>query len=141
MLKSWPSAPVSIATGALFAVLAVGQFNVPQANAQSAGLSGSWGGGGRIVLPSGESEHARCRASFRSQGRNSYSMSAVCATASTRVHQVANIRRVGSNVYRGDFFNEQHGISGTVRITLEGSHLTASLRGGGGSAVFRLKRG
>ncbi|MGD9806615.1 MAG: hypothetical protein AB7E81_10890 [Hyphomicrobiaceae bacterium] len=140
MLKLWPSTPVSIAAGAVFAMLAVGQFTVPQASAQSMGLSGSWGGGGKIVFPSGESERARCRAHFRSAGRNSYSMSAVCATASTRVHQVANIRRVGGNVYRGDFFNEQHGIAGTVRITLKGSHITASLTGGGGSAVFLLKR-
>lgn len=110
------------------------------AAAQSSGLSGSWAGGGRIVFPSGERERARCRAHFRPSGRHSYRMNAVCATASTRVEQVADIQRIGGNVYRGDFFNEQHGIAGKIRITVKGGHLNASLSGGGGHAEFALGR-
>jgi hypothetical protein len=103
-------------------------------------LAGSWGGGGRIVFPSGETERARCRASFRRQGGSSYSMSAVCATASARVQQSAEITRVSGNVYRGEFFNQEHGIAGSIRITVRGGRLNASLSGGGGSAVFTLSR-
>ncbi len=103
-------------------------------------LAGSWGGGGKIVFPSGETERARCRASFRRQGGNSYAMSAVCATASARVQQTAEVTRVAANVYRGEFFNQEHGISGSIRITLRGDRLNASLSGGGGSAVFSLSR-
>jgi hypothetical protein len=103
-------------------------------------LTGSWGGGGKIVFPSGETERARCRASFRRQGGNSFAMSAVCATASARVQQTAEVTRVTANVYRGEFFNQEHGIAGSIRITLRGDRLNASLSGGGGSAVFSLSR-
>jgi hypothetical protein len=139
MPNLWFLKPVVAVSGILFATLATGQFGTLDAAAQS-GLAGSWGGGGKIVFPSGETERARCRAHFRSYGRNTYRMSAVCATASTRVQQTADIRRVGGNVYRGDFFNEEHGIAGSIRITLSGSRLRASLSGGGGSAVFVLRR-
>jgi hypothetical protein len=67
-------------------------------------------------------------------------MSAVCATASARVQQSAEVTRVTANVYRGEFFNQEHGISGSIRITLRGDRLNASLSGGGGSAVFSLSR-
>jgi hypothetical protein len=120
--------------------LSAGGMGATEAKAQSSGLSGSWGGGGQIVFPSGERERARCRASFHSQGRKGYRMNAVCATSSARVQQVAHIRHVGGNVYRGDFFNEEHGITGTVRIQVRGNRLDASLAGGGGSAAFVLKR-
>jgi len=103
-------------------------------------LAGSWGGGGKIVFPSGETERARCRATFRRQGGKSYAMSAVCATASARVQQSAEVTRVTANVYRGEFFNQEHGISGSIRITVRDGRLNASLSGGGGSAVFTLSR-
>lgn len=67
-------------------------------------------------------------------------MNAVCATSSARVQQVAEIRRVGGNIYRGDFFNQEHGIMGKIRITLRGARLSAYLTGGGGSAEFVLNR-
>ncbi len=112
----------------------------PAAYAQSADLGGSWSGGGKIVFPSGETERARCRARFRRHGPSSYRMSAVCATPSARVEQVATIRHVSGNVYRGDFFNQEHGIGGSIRIRLRGGQLSASLAGGGGTAAFVLGR-
>ncbi|MEZ5816674.1 MAG: hypothetical protein R3D44_06305 [Hyphomicrobiaceae bacterium] len=129
-----------MAASALVAALLGTSASPLVATAQSSGLEGSWGGGGRIVFPSGETERASCRARFRHRGGNSYYMSAICATASTRVQQTAEIRRVGGNVYRGDFFNEEHGIAGHIRITVSGSRLSASLKGGGGSAHFSLRR-
>lgn len=108
--------------------------------AQGVNLEGSWSGGGQIVFPSGEKERARCRASFRKQGGNSYGMSATCATASAKVQQSAEITHVSGNRYRGEFFNQEFGISGSVRITVHGNSLSASLSGGGGSAEFALSR-
>ena len=108
--------------------------------AQGVSLEGAWSGGGQIVFPSGEKERARCRASFRKQGGNSYGMSATCATASAKVQQTAEISLVSGNRYRGEFFNQEFGISGSVRITVNGNRLNASLSGGGGSAEFSLNR-
>ncbi len=125
-------------TAAVLGIVFAGGLAVPVARAD--GLAGSWGGGGQLVFPSGEKERARCRASFRQKGGNSYTMSAVCATASARVQQTAEVTRVTSTVYRGEFFNQEHGISGSIRITVRGDRLNASLSGGGGSAVFSLSR-
>jgi hypothetical protein len=111
-----------------------------RAEAQSDSLEGSWSGGGQIVFPSGETEKARCRASFRRQGGNSFGMSAICATASARVQQTAEVTRVSGNRFRGEFFNAEFGITGSIRITLTGNRLSASLSGGGGSAQFSLRR-
>lgn len=126
--------------GLMGSVLALGCLAGLPAPAAADDLSGSWGGGGKIVFPSGETESARCRASFRRQGGNSFTMSAICATASARVQQTAEVTRVTANVYRGEFFNQEHGIGGSIRITLRGDRLNASLSGGGGSAVFSLSR-
>jgi hypothetical protein len=111
-----------------------------KAVAEGPSLEGAWSGGGRIVFPSGESERARCRASFRRQGGESFGMSAVCATPSTRVQQSAEITRVSANRYRGEFFNAEFGLSGSIRIIVNGDSMDASLSGGGGSAEFNLSR-
>jgi hypothetical protein len=126
--------------GAIAAGFVAGALALAAAEGQEASLEGSWSGGGQIVFPSGETERARCRASFRRQGSNSYGMSATCATASAKVQQSAQVTHVSGNRYRGEFFNQEYGISGSVRITVVGNRLNASLSGGGGSAEIALSR-
>ena len=109
------------------------------ADAADDGLAGSWSGTGTVIFPSGESEKARCRATFRQSG-NGATMSATCATASARVQQAATVDRVSPGRYRGDFRNDEFGISGSIRIVVSGNSLHASLSGGGGSAEFNLSR-
>jgi hypothetical protein len=119
--------------------LAIVAFATAPADSQES-LAGAWNGSGTITLPSGNTEKARCRATFRSAGRGA-TMAATCATASVRVQQVAELDRVAPGRYRGDFRNMEYGISGTIRIAVSGNSLTASLNsGGGGSAVFNLSR-
>lgn len=110
------------------------------AGSQSVSLEGSWSGGGMVVFPSGERERARCRASFRRQSENRFGMNAVCATASARVAQTAAITRVSGNRFAGEFQNAEYGISGSIRLTVHGNSLSASLNGGGGTAHFELSR-
>ena len=124
----------------LAAAGALGVASLLEANGQGASLEGSWSGGGQIVFPSGEKEQARCRASFRRQGGDSFGMNATCATASAKVQQSAEVTRVSGDRYRGEFFNQDFGISGSIRITISGNRLNASLNGGGGSAEFSLSR-
>ncbi|MDX2157204.1 MAG: hypothetical protein SFW09_11905 [Hyphomicrobiaceae bacterium] len=123
-----------------FGALALAGVSSLEASGETVSLEGSWSGGGQIVFPSGESERARCRASFRRQGGDSFGMSATCATASARVQQSAEVTRVSGNRFRGEFFNQEYGISGSIRITVQGNSLNASLSGGGGSAQFSLSR-
>lgn len=108
--------------------------------AQSANLEGSWNGGGNVQFSSGKSERARCRASFSKRGTNSYDMSAVCASASGRASQTAQLTRTGANRYSGSFQNSEYGVSGSISLSVNGNSLNASLSGGGGSASFNLNR-
>ena len=103
------------------------------------GLVGIWNGGGKIILPSGDTERARCRAQFRQSGRT-VQMSATCATASIRVMQTADLGWVGGNRYTGQFFNAEYGVSGSIIITVHGKRLVATLNGGGGAAQLVLTR-
>jgi len=139
MLKSLFSRTSVVAAGAIAAAWLIA-LSLPPAHGQDANLEGSWSGGGQIVFPSGETEKARCRASFRRQGSDSYGMSATCATASAKVQQSAEVTRVSGNRYRGEFFNQEFGLSGSIRITVSGNKLNASLSGGGGSAEFALSK-
>jgi hypothetical protein len=106
---------------------------------QQASLAGNWSGSGTVVFPSGESEKARCRATFRTSGNGAY-MNATCATPSVRVQQTAELSRVSGNRFAGDFNNAEFGVSGSISITISGNNLSASLRGGGGTAQFHLSR-
>lgn len=103
-------------------------------------LEGTWSGNGQVHLPSGASEAARCRASFRRAGGNTFHMNAVCATQSARVVQTASLERVSANRFVGDFHNAEYNVSGHITISIKGSGLSASLSGGGGSAHFHLSR-
>jgi hypothetical protein len=109
-------------------------------HADPAGLDGSWSGGGTVTLSSGAQEQARCRATFRRQTANAFTMSAVCATSSGRATQSGELVRTGANRFSGDFYNPEFGISGRASIVVEGRSMTAILRGGGGSARLSLSR-
>jgi len=106
----------------------------------SAGLEGSWSGGGTVSFASGSTERARCHAQYRHAGSTSYTMSATCATASGRASQTASVRQVGENRYAGSFYNSEYGISGAISIVLHGRSQTVRLRSDSGSAVISLSR-
>lgn len=110
------------------------------APAYAEGLVGSWSGSGSVQLPSGDTEKARCKATFHKAGSKSYSMNAVCASSSARVAQSASLEQVSSNKFAGDFTNAEYNVSGTIHITLSGDSLSAHMSGGGASASLNLSR-
>lgn len=112
----------------------------PPALGQQAGLEGTWNGTGTVILPSGDRERARCRATFHRQSSNSIGMNAMCATASTRIAQSAELTRTSANRFSGEFYNSEYSFSGSIAITVQGNRLNATLVGGGGSAHFNLTR-
>lgn len=127
----------SFAARAAVAVVLATVFSAP---AWAEGLAGSWSGSGSLVLPSGNTEKARCKVSFSKAGGKSYGMNAVCASSSTKVSQTASLEQVAPNRFSGDFTNSEYGVSGSISITLNGNSLSAALSGGGGSAYFNLSR-
>ena len=139
MLSQHQKAPRgrSVARGVVFAACLLAAS--PPTLAQQASLEGTWSGGGTVILPSGDRERARCRVTFRRVG-NGFGMNANCATSSTRVAQTAELSRISATRFSGQFYNAEYSISGSIVISVQGNHLSASLNGGGGSAYFNLSR-
>lgn len=123
------------------AVLLNAASSGPSESRRGGGLAGSWSGVGTIQLPSGDSERVRCRARFRSDSEELYSMNAVCASSSARAAQTAVLERVGSNSYAGSFHNAEYNYTGSIYITVNGNRMRASLSGGGASGYISLRRG
>lgn len=136
---SRPCRPALIAIAVAVAV-ALSDGAAAPALAQASRLDGNWSGSGRMVLSSGNAERVRCRATFRRQASRTFGMTAICATPSTRISQVARVQQVSQGRYEGRFYNREYDVSGTIRVTLRGSRLTASLSGGGASAYLSLSR-
>jgi hypothetical protein len=133
------TARLSSAAAACAVVLAAITFIGQPANADT-NLSGSWNGSGSVMLPSGATEKARCKATFRKRGAATFAMDAVCASSSAKVTQTASLDQVGPNRFAGDFTNPEFNVSGSINVTLNGNSLSASLRGGGATATFNLSR-
>jgi hypothetical protein len=108
--------------------------------AQSAGLEGSWSGGGSVSFASGARENARCRAHYSRRSNVTYVVTATCATSSGRATQTASLRSVGSNSYQGSFHNSEYNISGTIHVVVHGNSQNVQLSSDAGSASLRLTR-
>ncbi len=108
--------------------------------ARAADISGSWSGGGTVVLASGAKEKARCRASFQPAGGSTFAMSATCATASAKVSQTAILSKYNARRYGGMFHNPEFNVTGKIRISVAGNAMTANLSGSQGRATLSLRR-
>lgn len=132
--------PARFACKALAAVAGAFVALSGAAAAEPAALQGTWSGGGTIFYSTGTSEGARCRARYTRIAGNTYDVTAACATASTRVDQSAQVRKVSANRYAGTFYNSQYGITGRISIVVNGRSQTVLLQGSQASARFRLSR-
>jgi hypothetical protein len=122
-------------------LLAVGSAALPMGGARAADLQGSWSGGGQVSFASGGRESVRCRAQYRRRSNEGYVVRAVCATASGRVAQTAALRKIGDNRYRGTFYNNEYGISGTILVSVAGaSHHSVRLTSDAGWASLSFSR-
>ena len=126
-----------LAVGATFAMLCGAAFS---ATAENSSLEGSWSGSGTVTFPSGGTEAARCKASFRRESDDKFAMNALCATPSGKVAQTAQLERIGGNRFSGDFQNSEYGIAGQINIVIRGNSLSAALNGGGATASLKLSK-
>ena len=104
-------------------------------------LEGTWSGGGFVSFAGGTKESARCRASFKKRGSDTYFVSARCASASGKVDQTATLNYVGGTRFSGSFYNSDFNIDGTFTVTVSGStqhvYITSP---SGSSATLKLSR-
>ena len=108
--------------------------------AEPTGLEGSWRGVGTLTLTWGAKQHARCLVDYKRMSETSYTLRAVCNTASTRVAQTATLYLVGENRYRGSFHNKDYNISGTIHVVVRSNKQSVVLRSEVASASFTLSR-
>jgi hypothetical protein len=122
----------------IIALAAAGPFD--PICAASAGLAGSWSGGGWVSFASGKKEKARCHAHYSRQSETSYSLNATCATASGKASQTATVHKVGANSFSGSFHNSEYNISGNIYVVVHGNSQSVRLSGGGATASLSLSR-
>ena len=103
-------------------------------------LVGSWSGSGTVTLANGAREKARCRASYISAGGRTYAMTATCATAAAKVSQTAIVSQNTKNRFGGTFYNPEFGVTGRIRIIVNGKRQTVYLTGSAGRATFNMQR-
>ena len=121
------------------AALAIG-VSLQCGSAVASDIVGSWSGSGTVTLASGATEKARCRASFIAAGGKTYAMSATCATSAAKVSQTAIVSQNTKNRYGGTFYNPEFGVSGRIRIIVNGPRQTVYLSGSSGRATFTMRR-
>ncbi len=93
-----------------------------------------------VSFASGASERARCRAHYSRTTSTTYVVNATCATASGRATQTASLRSVGGNSYRGNFYNSEYNVSGTIHVVVHGNRQSVQLTSDAGSASLQLSR-
>ena len=126
------------AMGLLFGVALLAMSDPVQADPTV--LEGSWRGVGTLTLTWGAKQPARCLADYKRSSETSYTLRAICNTASTRVAQTATVYLVGENRYRGSFHNKDYNISGTIHLVVRSSKQSVVLRSDVASASFTLSR-
>jgi hypothetical protein len=122
----------------LTALAAAGAIGPSAAEPRS--LTGSWSGGGWVSFSTGTKEKARCRATYSRASGDSYRLTATCATSSGKASQTATVYKVTASRYRGSFHNAEYNVRGTIRVVVNGSSQSVSLRGDGASASLNLRR-
>ena len=121
-------------------LIAIGALALNPRSSQAQSLEGSWSGGGQVSFGSGAREHARCRARYSRRSNEGYVVSAVCATPAGRAAQTASLRKIGDNRYRGTFYNQEYGISGTILVIVRGATQSVRLTSQSGWASLTLSR-
>jgi hypothetical protein len=134
------AALVPLTVAAIAACCFAGTSKADPGKAAGTNLSGSWSGGGWVMFSTGNREKASCRASYRQQGGDSYSVQATCATSSGKASQTATVYKVSANRYRGSFYNSDFNVRGTIRVAVNGSSQSVDLSGEGASASLSLRK-
>ncbi len=106
----------------------------------AAELAGTWSGSGYVSPTEGKRENVRCRVTYNRHTPKVFSVIAVCASPSAKVHQTGEVLMVNPNLYVGDFYNQQFDVSGRVRVRLSGSRQTVTFSGAKGSGSLSLSR-
>lgn len=108
--------------------------------AKAAPIDGTWSGGGYVKPTDGKRERVRCRVTYRRQTSKVYSVSAVCASASTQIRQTGEVLKVSSTRYVGDLFNSEYNIAGRVRIRVRGRSQSVSFSSSAGRGSMTLRK-
>jgi len=124
--------------GGLWLASAVAMSAVPAPTARADGFAGLWRGSGYVNPAEGRRERVRCRVVYTPSGRERYAVTARCATQSTNIEQVGEIRRSGRDSYIGNFYNADYNVRGSIRIRVQGGRQAVSLSSQAGTGELTL---
>ncbi|MGQ0672961.1 MAG: hypothetical protein ACT4N2_08810 [Hyphomicrobium sp.] len=122
------------------AAAALSLAGTPSLSVADSDIAGAWTGGGSVAFATGTREKARCRATYVKSGATSYTISAICATASGKVVQTASIKRTGPSTYAGSFYNADYDTSGSIQVAVRGNSQNVTLTSPLANASLRLSR-
>ncbi|MCF6198197.1 MAG: hypothetical protein L3J67_02155 [Hyphomicrobiaceae bacterium] len=108
--------------------------------AKSASFAGSWHGGGVVKPHNQATEKTRCRATVRQASASSFTARYSCSSSIGVATQNVRVRKVGTNVYSGSFYNSQHNVRGVVNITVRGNSHSVSLRSAKGTGYIKMRK-
>ena len=105
------------------------------------GLSGSWSGRGSITLIGGESEPIRCRASYEvDDSGNKLQQTLRCASDSYRFDVESSVSySKAADVITGNWSETNYGVNGTVRGSVRGPRILATVKGRTFEAKFLVE--
>jgi hypothetical protein len=110
-------------------VLALIACSASSANAQFAGLAGTWTGGGKIAFSDGTSDRLRCRATYSVGGGGSQvTLTLRCASDSYNFNLTGSLAASGGSV-QGTWTESTRGIGGTLSGTATASSVRLQVIG------------
>ena len=125
---------------AYFAPLFIAPFFASVTPAAAAGLNGTWSGSGYMEPASGKRERVRCVVNYSRETPKVFAVSATCASGSASVRQTGEVLKIRSNLYAGDFHNQQFNIRGRVRVTVSGRRQTVTFSSDDGGGRLTLRK-
>ena len=127
-------------SNAFLASLLIAPFIASVTPAAAAGLNGTWSGSGYMEPSSGKRERVRCVVNYQRETPKVFAVSATCASSSASARQTGEVLKVRTNVYAGDFHNQQFNIRGRVRVSVSGRSQTVTFSSSDGGGRLTLRK-
>ena len=124
----------------IFAALFLAHLVLSATAASAASLGGTWAGAGYIHPAAGDRQRVRCVVRYDRESTKVYGVRATCASSAGSIRQTGEVLKIRSNMYVGDFYNQQFDIRGRVRVSITGGRQTVTFSSSDGSGRLTLSK-
>ncbi len=124
----------------VIAALLLAFLVVPAGTANAASLGGTWAGAGYIHPNAGDRQAVRCVVRYSRETSKVFGVRATCASSAGSIRQTGEVLKIRSNMYVGDFYNQQFDIRGRVRVSIRGGRQTVTFSSSDASGRLTLSK-